>query len=70
MQPKNESMKRAIYLIILVLAVSVLSGCTTDGGTKAVTREGDMFIFQQAAMSIYAYQLPSKTPKRPNVSPA
>lgn len=49
-------MKRAIYLIILVLAVSVLSGCTTDGGTKAVTREGDMFIFQQAVMSIYAYQ--------------
>ncbi len=62
-------MRKAIYLII-IWAVSVLSGCTSDADTKVVTREGDMFIFQQAAMSIYAYQPPSKTPKRPSASPA
>ena len=47
-------MRKAIYLIIL--AVLVLSSCTTGGSTKAVTRERDTFVSQQAAMSIYAYQ--------------
>ena len=49
-------MKRAIYLIILVLAVSVLSGCTSGGDSKVVTREGDSFYTLQAAINIYAYQ--------------
>ena len=56
LQPKNESMKKAIYLILLIWTVSVLIGCTNGGDTKAVTREGDSFYIRQAAMSIYAYQ--------------
>ena len=55
MQPKNESMKKAVYLII-VLAVWVLNGCTSGDDSKVVTREEDSFYTRQAAMSIYAYQ--------------
>lgn len=47
-------MKKVIYLILL--AVSVLSGCMGGGGTKAVTQEGDPRYTRQEAMSIYAYQ--------------
>lgn len=48
-------MKKAVYLII-ILAVSVLSGCTSGGDSKVVTREGDSFYTLQAAINIYAYQ--------------
>lgn len=48
-------MRKAIYLFI-IWAVSLLSGCTSGGGTKVVPREGDSFVSQQAAMNIYAYQ--------------
>ena len=47
-------MKNVIFLILL--AVSILSGCTGSGGTKVVTQEGDPRYTRQAAMSIYAYQ--------------
>lgn len=47
-------MKKVIFLILL--AVSVLGGCTGSGGTKVVTQEGDPRYTRQAAMSIYAYQ--------------
>ena len=47
-------MKKAIYLIIL--AVLVLSGCTSGDDVKAVEREGNSPYTQQAAMDIYAYQ--------------
>lgn len=49
----NE-MRRAIYLIIII--VSVLSGCTGGVDTKVETREGDSFYIRQEAMNIYAYQ--------------
>lgn len=49
-----NGMKKAIYLIIII--VLVLSGCTGSGEGKTVMREEDSPYTPQAAMSIYAYQ--------------
>jgi len=48
-------MRKAIYLII-ILIVSVLTGCTGRGGSNEAVQAQDTIYTRQAAMSIYAYQ--------------